>query len=217
MFYELLKRTHLFCNLTKNELDDALLYLSAKRLSYKKGETLIKLGSRITVFGIVLKGFVSVCSDDLNGNQMIMATVLKGEMFSESLAITNNSYSPVYAVAGEDTDILWLSATPIRENRPKTDLEAKIIRNFMSAVAQKCLSMNDRIQILSKKTIREKVIQYLSLLSSNGSKTEVITPLSRQDMASYLGVERSALSRELSNMQRDGIIEISKQKFKILH
>ena len=119
MFYELLKRTHLFCNLTKNELDDALLYLSAKRLSYKKGETLIKLGSRITVFGIVLKGFVSVCSDDLNGNQMIMATVLKGEMFSESLAITNNSYSPVYAVAGEDTDILWLSAAPIRENRPK--------------------------------------------------------------------------------------------------
>ncbi|MDO4618208.1 MAG: Crp/Fnr family transcriptional regulator [Clostridia bacterium] len=216
MKYELLQSTHIFKNFTENEIKNALTFLSAKELSYKKGDTVIRLNSTISSFAILLKGQVQVGCDDINGDQMIMATVAPGEMFSESLAITKNPSSPIYAIATEDSEILWLSAELIRENRPKNLSESRIISNFLSAVALKCLSMNDRIQILSKKTIREKVIAYLSILSDNGRNNEVFVPLSRQDMASYLGVERSALSRELSNMQKQGLLEISKQRFKIL-
>lgn len=213
---KLLLNTYIFKGLTESELDGALSYLDAREKRYKKGENLIIQGDKITSFAIIISGTVQVSCDDIDGNRMIMATVSKGEMFAESLAVTANSDSPIYAVATEDSAVLWLSAAPIRKNLVSAPLHSKIISNFMSAIAFKCLSMNDRVQILSKKTIREKVIAYISLLPSHDKSGEIILPLSRQDMASYLGVERSALSRELSNMQKEGIISYKGNTFKFL-
>lgn len=212
----ILLKTYIFDGLSETELDDALLYLSAREKKYKKGQTLITLGSEITEFGIITSGSAQISCDDINGNQMIMATVTKGDMFAESLAVTANSDSPIYATATEDATVIWLKARPIRQNIADTPLHTKIISNFTKAVALKCLSMNDRIQILSKKTIREKVIAYISLISEREKKDKIIVPLTRQDMASYLGVERSALSRELSKMQKDGIISFKGNQFRFL-
>lgn len=212
----LLLNTYIFSGLSDCELDDALSYLNAREKSYKKGDSLIIQGDSITSFGIITSGTVQVSCDDINGNHMIMATVSVGDMFAESLAVTANNDSPIYAGATESCTVLWLDATPIRQNSVSTPLHIKIISNFMQAIAHKCLSMNDRIQILSKKTIREKVIAYISLLSAHGKSGEIILPLSRQDMASYLGVERSALSRELSNMQKEGIISYQRNSFRFL-
>ncbi|MEE0944249.1 MAG: Crp/Fnr family transcriptional regulator [Clostridia bacterium] len=212
----LLSKAYIFSGLSENELDDALSYLSAREKKYKKGQTLITLGNEISEFAVITKGTVQISCDDINGNQMIMATVTKGNMFAESLAVTANIDSPIYATATEDTVVVWLKASPIRKNIADSPLHTKIIANFIKAVALKCLSMNDRVQILSKKTIREKVIAYLSLMSEHGKRDKVIIPLSRQDMASYLGVERSALSRELSRMQTEGIISFKGNQFRFL-
>lgn len=208
--------TYIFKGLTDSELDDALAYLNAREKHYKKGENLIIQGDKITSFGIITSGTVQISCDDIDGNRMIMATVTKGNMFAESLAVTANTDSPIYAVATEDASVLWLDAAPIRKNLVSSPLHSKIISNFMRAIAFKCLSMNERVQILSKKTIREKVIAYISLLPTHDKSGEISIPLSRQDMASYLGVERSALSRELSKMQKDGIISYSRNHFKFL-
>lgn len=213
---DILSKTRIFNNFTEKELDDALSYLCAHTRLYKKGQTLIALGNKITEFGIITKGTVQISCDDINGNQMIMATVGRGDMFAESLAVTANPDSPIYAVATEDSSVLWLSAAPIRENAADSPLHSKIIVNFIQAVASKCLSMNDRVQILSKKTIREKVIAYISQIAEHEKKNKIIIPLNRQDMANYLGVERSALSRELSKMQADGIISFKGNQFRFL-
>lgn len=214
---KLLLNTHIFRGLTEGELDGALSYLGAREKHYKKGDNLIMLGDEISTFGIITSGTVQISCDDIDGNRMIMATVTKGNMFAESLAVTANSDSPIYAVATEASSVLWLSAAPIRKNIVSSPLHSKIISNFTSAIAFKCLSMNERIQILSKKTIREKVIAYISLLPAHDKSGEIVLPLSRQDMANYLGVERSALSRELSKMQKDGIISYTRNRFKFLH
>ncbi len=213
---ELLKNTYLFRDFTDNELSEALTFLSAREACYKKGETVIMLGSPITEFAIVLSGGVQISCDDINGNQIIMMSVSKGGMFAESLSVTKSPESPIYAVATEDTRLLWLKIAPILKNSA-SPLDTKITTSFITALAAKCLSMNDRVQILSKKSIREKVITYFSQLSEHTKSDEITVPLSREDMASYLGVERSALSRELSNMQRDGIISYNKNHFKIIH
>lgn len=214
---ELLKNTYLFRGFSDSELDDALVYLAARKAVYKKGDTVIPFGSPISEFGIILSGIVQVSCDDINGNQIIMTSVSAGDMFAESLAVTANPESPIYAVATEDAKILWLKAAPIRQNKADSPLHTKIIASFINALANKCLSMNDRVQILSKKSIREKVITYFSQLAEREKKDEFSIPLSREDMASYLGVERSALSRELSNMQKDGIISYHKNRFRIIH
>lgn len=213
---ELLAKTYIFSSLSANEMDEALCYLGAHEAVYKKGQTLIRLGQPIGEFGVITSGTVQISCDDINGNQMIMATVSRGDMFAESLAVTGAAESPIYAAATEDTCVVWLKAAPIRANFADTPLKAKIIANFISAVAHKCLGMNDRVQILSKKTIREKVITYLSQLSEREKRSEFLLPMDRQDMANYLGVERSALSRELSRMQQEGIISYHRNYFKIL-
>lgn len=212
----LLSKAYIFSGLTEKEFDDALLYLSAREKRYKKGQTLITLGTEISEFGVVTKGAVQISCDDINGNQMIMATITRGDMFAESLAVTANCDSPIYATATEETVVVWLKAAPIRQNIADTPLHTRIISNFIRAVAIKCLSMNDRVQILSKKTIREKVITYISLIAEREKKDTIIVPLNRQDMANYLGVERSALSRELSRMQKEGIISYKGNQFRFL-
>ncbi len=214
---ELLKSTYLFNDFSDSEILDALSYLDARRASYKKGEVLISLGRPIAEFAIMLSGSVQISCDDINGNQIIMMSVSKGGMFAESLAVTKSSESPIVATATDDSELLWLKADPIRKNQITTPLHSKIITSFITALANKCLSMNDRVQILSKKSIRDKVVTYFSQLSEQRKSKELTIPLSREDMASYLGVERSALSRELSNMKRDGIIDFHKNHFKILH
>ncbi len=214
---ELLKNTYLFNGFSDEELDEALSRLSARTASYKKGDVLISLGSPIREFGIVLSGGVQISCDDISGNQIIMMSVSKGDMFAESLAVTANRESPIYAVATEASTLLWLKAAPISQGIIASPLDTKIITSFINALAAKCLSMNDRVQILSKKSIRDKVITYFSQLAERSKSDEFTIPLSREDMASYLGVERSALSRELSNMQRDGIIVYRKNHFRIMH
>lgn len=216
MDMSLLLKTYIFAGLTQEELSGALEYLSAQESCYKKGGILINLGDSITRFGVIMSGVVQVSCDDINGNRMIMATVSKGEIFGESLAVTGAKESPICAMAVEDVCVVWLDAGPIRKNLADNPLHTKIVANFISAVAHKCLSMNDRIQILSKKTIREKVITYLSQLAEHKRCAEFTLPLDRQDMANYLGVERSALSRELSKMSAEGIISYHKNNFRIL-
>ena len=213
---DLLLKSYIFRGMDEKQLKEALAYLNAREVFYKKGENLIMLSNPINDFAVVLSGSVQVSCDDIDGNRMIMATVAKGEMFSESLAVTACRESPINATAAEDSRILWLSADIIRRNESDNPVKNKIILNFINAVANKCLMMNDRVQILSKKTIREKVITYLSQLSEQGKKKEIKIPFDRQGMADYLGVERSALSRELSRMENEGIIAYRKNNFTIL-
>ena len=212
----LLLKTAIFSGLNEEELAQALEYLAARGAEYKKGENLINPGDRMERFGIVMSGTVQVSSYDINGNQMIMTSVARGGIFGESLSVIGVEESPICAAAAEDCNILWLRAEPIRKNRADSPLHTKIVANFIGAIAHKCLAMNDRVQILSKKTIREKVITYLSQLAEHKRKSEFTLPLDRQNMANYLGVERSALSRELSKMAAEGIISYRKNNFKIL-
>lgn len=213
---DLLLKSYIFKGMDERQLKDALTYLNAREVFYKKGENLIMLSNPINEFAVVLSGAVQVSCDDINGNRMIMTTVARGDMFSESLAVTACRESPINATAAEDTWILWLSADIIRRNESDNPVKNMIVLNFINAVANKCLMMNDRVQILSKKTIREKVITYLSQVSEQGKKLELKIPFDRQGMADYLGVERSALSRELSRMEKEGIISYKKNIFTIL-
>ena len=111
--------------------------------------------------------------------------------------------------------MLWLRCDTLR-SVGDDPLERQIYRRFVTMLAERALSMNDRIQILSKLTIREKLLTYFSQCARAAGSRTFTVPLDRESLAAYLGVNRSALSRELSTMQRDGLIEFYKNSFKIL-
>lgn len=214
-YKEILCSVPLFRGFDDGELDRALSFCSAVLRRYEKGTLLHRSGEPMRHFGLVLSGSVQVCTDDLDGNRMIMADVTEGVSFGESLCYLRADDPPVYIFAAEDCTILLLSCDAFF--RPLSDpFSVGLLRRFTSMLAARTLSMNSRIQILSKRTIREKLMTYFSELAASGATRSFTVPLSREDMAAYLGTNRSALSRELSRMQRDGLIRFRGNRFEIL-
>ena len=216
MISQVLRESILFSGFTETEMAYILQLLRCREVRYYKGEILFDIDSSIEAFGIVLAGNVQVATYDINGNRMIMANVRQGGIFAESLAFTGKK-SPVYAVAARESVIAWLDAEVIKNaHMSENPALRRLGKNFSGELASRALSMNNRIQILSKKSIREKVIAFLTFEYNFHKKKSFTIPFSRRDLADYLGVERSALSRELSKMEADGLIKFHKNQFEIL-
>lgn len=215
MDYNLIEKFPLLKGMTKSELEDSLRLLKAKIQSFKKGETIVSAGSILKKFGIVINGTVQVGFSDIDGNEVIFASVTEGETFGEALCWLDVGEIPLSITSFSDCDILWVSPDSLREKNI-SPLGNELKSRYLSILAKKTLLMNERIQILTKPTVRQKITTFLSQCSSRyGGKTFTI-PFDRETLALYLGVNRSALSRELSIMQKDGIIEFYKNTFKIL-
>lgn len=211
----ILSRNPLFAELSAERTELALKVLAATRSEYQRNAILASAGERLYRFGLVLSGTVQVSFTDIDGNSVIMANVTAGETFGESLCWLNVTEIPVTITAFTDASVLWLSPDVLK-SADASPIAHELRNRFSSMLARKTLSMNDRVQILSKTTIREKIVTFLSQYSNRfGSKTFSV-PFDRESLALYLGVNRTALSRELSAMQRDKIIEFYKNSFKIL-
>lgn len=217
--YKVLKNCILFDHFQEKELEELFQFLQVREARYAKGAVLFRIGDQIPSLGLLISGRIQVATDDIHGNKMIMANVSPGETFAESLALTGTDQSPVYAVAALESLVFWIEIEAIRNayNAQSHPLIKRLGENFTRSLAIRALHMNNRIQILSKKTIREKVIVFLTVYAGTDRSKAFSVPFSRTDMADYLGVERSALSRELSKMASENIIRFNKNQFYIVN
>ena len=212
-YRDVLAQNRLFKGLTEEQADRALQVLKAEFREYRKGEFLHHAGRPMERFGLVLYGAVRVCTDDIEGNRMIMADVPPGVSFGESLSFLEIPEPMIYAYAADDTGVLWLSAKECFQEQSETDLELR--NRFTALLADRALAMNDRIQILSKLTLREKLTVFFTIAARNaGNKTFSIS-MNRDDMAAYIGTNRSALSRALAEMKREGILDYYRNSFQL--
>lgn len=212
----ILSASPLFKNLSDSSLNDALHFFDAKQKHFEKGGFICRLGDIVPRFGLVLSGAVHAFRDDINGNRMILANVAPGGTFGESLCYLGCE-SQVYITAVTDSEILMLSVDNLKDtNALSTPIGIEMSARFTSMLAERALSMNDRIQILSRITIREKINAFLAQFAHRNKKTSFDIPFDRATMAFYLGTDRSALSRELGRMRDEGLIEFSGNRFKIL-
>ena len=212
--YPLLTKSPLFRGMEEGEITRALTLLAAHRRTYGKGEYLHRMGEPLAAFGLVLSGTVQVYTDDFEGNRMMMANVSTGGTFGESLCFLAVPAAPVHILSGNGAEVLWLHTAALRQGSADP-FTVRIVDRFTAMLAARALDMNERIQILSKHTLREKICTFLSEWERRtGSKTFTV-PFDRAALADYLGADRAALSRELSRMQGEGIIEYYKNTFKI--
>lgn len=209
---DIICRHCIFAGLEGGGIDAALEYFNARRKSYKKGEFLHRSGEMLESFGIVLYGTVHVFSDDINGHQMMMASVTAGGSFGESLCYLRVEESPVYICAAEDCAVLWLSAERLY-GISSNAFEHELKNRFICDLAQRALDMNRRIQIMSKHALRDKLITFFTDYVRKFGTRPFTVPFDRSGMATYLGVDRSALSRELSQMKKEGVIDYNKNTF----
>ena len=234
-----LRSCPLLKGLSDEELPAALSFFHAAVKSFRKGEYLKTPGSggALSFFGLVLSGTVLVYMDDLDGNRMVMASVGEGMTFGESLCFLGKP-SPVYIQAGSDARVLLMDCRSLREGDPshapgmtekagRTEWAGKAGRNeaalanrlrdsFLAMICERTLAMNNRIQVLSKLTLREKILTFLSEMPEAVSGKPFVIPMNREDMAAYLGANRSAISRELSALKKEGVLDYYKNTFRIL-
>lgn len=214
-YYNEITKCHLFSDMSCIQVTRALELLHHKFSKYAKNQYLHRSDENFDCFGLVLYGRVKVMIDDIEGNSAIMSEVTAGNTFGESLCFMKRNDSNVYILASEDCGVVWLSPSELFQDR-KSELKSEIERRFVEMLASRTLVMNDRIQILSKLTLREKIITFLTFSKRDAGCNELDIPLSREEMSLYFGTNRSALSRELSHLRSEGLIDYKRNHFKIL-
>lgn len=209
-----LKKARLFCGISERELSELLAYLAPRCAEYGRGEYLPKYDfSR--AFGVVISGSVLLLRDDRRGYRDLFLRVPAGDTFCESQAICRKS-ADIDAVAEEKTRVFWISAEKATGSAAECAGYLRFIKNLMSAAAEKELALCEKITHMSRRTTRQKLMSYLGSRSrSYGSRTFDI-PFSRQQLADYLSVDRSAMSAELSALARDGLIKYERSHFELL-
>ena len=211
----ILQKSVLFKELSREDLEKAVRFFRGREKHFEKGEYLHRASGPLRFFGLLLSGNIQVFMDDFDGNQMLMASVTPGLTFGEALCTVQREAS-VYIQAVEDSDVLLMDTEFLKMSCTEmTPLSCTLTRRFTTMMAERSLALNNRIQILSKGSIREKVITLLSEYKNSGSGKTIRLPFTREAMAVYLGVNQSALSRELSRMQKEGIIRFQGRVFEL--
>ena len=216
MDLDFLTQTQLFRNIPVGELSGLLNCLRAVRRQYEKGAVLCSAGERTASIGLVLSGSVHIESDDVWGNKSILSSVGPGQVFAETYACLPDEPLMVSVTAAEDTAVLFLHAPHMLAPCTQTCIcHAQLIRNLLFVSARKNLELSRRAFHTAPKTIRGRLLSYLSMQAIRTGSDSFSIPFDRQQLADYLGVDRSALSAELGRMRRDGLLDFKKNRFRL--
>ncbi|UHR03320.1 Crp/Fnr family transcriptional regulator [Peptoniphilus sp. GNH] len=215
MQYQNLGKNRIFAGLSEKEIDESIELMKARVKFYEKSNPIIKEGDEISSFFYIIKGSIFVYKCDILGNRRIISIAKSGQLFAEAFYINEVKFSPVYAVASEDSKLISLT---LDKNNfvDRKDLYLKIMTNMCKVLAMKNTILRKKIDILNLPTIRDKVLYYLRSLELENSSKYFFIEYNVSSLSEYLGVNRSALSRELSKMKKEGIIDYYKNQFRIL-
>lgn len=212
-----LKENIIFNGMSPDEIDQALSELCAIEKEYKKNSLILRAGDITDSLGLVLSGSVTIESNDMWGNRTILSNVGEGGFFAETYALLENEPLLVDVRANENCRILFFKVGSLKKLKSNMNLWSfKLISNLLIISANKNLHLSGRSFHTSPKTIRGRVMAYLNSVSLKKGSNEFDIPFDRQQLADYLNLERSALSKELGKMKKDGLIEVRKNHFKLL-
>ena len=212
-----LANTLLFRGMDPSDIEEMLGCLLAKECTYKKGEILFPDGSPTEQIGVVLIGRVIIELGDVWGNNSVLSSIGPGGIFAETYACIPGEPLMVNVTAAEDTEALLLNIRRVLEPCSKVcPYHVRLVRNLLALCAGKNLQLSRRVLHTGPKSIRKRLLSYFSECIKRTGSYSFDIPYNRQQLADYLSVERSALSNELSIMQRDGLIRYEKNHFDVM-
>ena len=216
-YINILTKLPLFNGISKDNIPILLKRLETYIKSYKKDEYIKLSGDPANFIGIVLSGNIQILTDDFYGKRSITSSLNKGALFAEAFACAGLTTLPVDILSCDDTDIMFINSDKLFSScSTGCEFHHTIIENLLNIVAKKNLMLNQKLQYISHKTTREKIMAYLNDQAKKQRSNEFTIPFDRQSLADYLGVERSAMSAEISKLVKQGIIETNRSSFKIL-
>lgn len=216
-YQDILERCPLFSGIKPDDLGAMLGCIGGRTQSYAKGEVIWREGDAATHVGMVLHGAVRLEREDYYGNRSIVARRGAAELFCESYSCAAIPALPVSVVADEDSTVLLMDCRRITVSCSNAcSFHSRIIFNLLRLVAEANLVYDQKIQITSRRSTREKLMTYLLSEAKLSGSAEFTIPYDRQELADYLEVERSGLSAEISKLRKEGVLESEKNRFRLL-
>jgi CRP-like cAMP-binding protein len=207
----------LFDGVTVEEIEKLLDCFHARTRKFEKDAYIFMENDEISSMGIVVSGTVHLVRDDFWGNRTIIARVSAGDMFAESFACGRAARLPLGAMAVEKTEALFIDTKKISGVCSLAcPFHTKILNNMIQELAGKNIVLLSKIQHLSQRTTREKLISYLSVRAREAGASEFDIPFNREELAEFLSVDRSAMSSELGRMRACGLLTFRKNHFTLL-
>lgn len=207
---------NLFENISKSNKEKLLKMLEATTLIFQKDINICSTINDKNIIGIIEDGYLQIIRNDYNGNRTIIEDLITGDIFGDLLfPITTQEYD---IITKEETKITFIDySIVVNTEEIKYSYYNQFIKNLLKLTVHKINEKNDRIKILTKKTIRDKLLEYFRITSKrNGSKI-IYLPSTFTELADYLAVDRSAMSRELKYLKEEGFIEIVSKKITLLY
>lgn len=209
-----LARCPLFRGMGAEELPALLDCMGAVPRQVRRGETVLAAGDPATHLGVVLAGRVQVSRLTAEGQRIVMGELGPGQLFAESFACARAETLPVTAVAAAGGAVLLLDSRRLAAPcSAACAFHARLISNLLSLLADKNLFLAGKVEHLAGRTIRERLLSYLEELSARTGREAVTVPFDRQALADYLCVDRSALSRTIGQLTREGVLEAERNRF----
>jgi len=200
----------LFKGIEENDIEKLLKSLDARKINYKKNRTIVTNIINVKMIGIILSGTAIMERYDYNGNRSIIEKLEKNSLFGE---LFSRLGSDISVIATSNCEVLLIEYNNILKNSKNIIL----INNMFNILSEKILKLNMREEILSKRTIRDKLLTYFSILANDKPNRVFVLPFTYTDLADYLSIDRSAMMREIKYLQDDLLIEKNGKKIKIMY
>ncbi len=216
MDINVLEESRLFRGMTTKELSSCLDALNVQEKKYRKDEIILHSGEQTSNMGMVLSGSVTIESNDVWGNCTVLSHVGKNQYFAETYALLGEVLL-VDVRANDDCAILFCNIRNLLDNNKKSSpWKEKLLKNILIISSQKNLVLSGRSFHTSPKSCRGRLLSYLNATSLQKGSNEFDIPFNRQQLADYLNLERTNMSKELSHMQDEGLIAYRKSHFKLI-
>ncbi len=205
-----------FDNLSKLQINKLFDLLEVHKYSFKKNEEILSTIKNKNIICIILEGSAQILSIEFNGNEILVENLIKNSVFGTNISIMD--YENCEVIAKTDTDILVIDYNKLLDKSNITHSYFNIFfRNLFDITNEKFKETNKRIRILEKKQIREKLLEYFEIEYSSNPSKSILLPFSLKELADYIGVNRSAMFRELGHLKDEKLIEINGRKITLLY
>lgn len=214
-----LSQSRLFAGISPHDIPSMLICLSATRKKYAKDEMVVREGDFVDDVGIILQGRAQSTKLSVTGKKIIVSLHYPGGYTAVLTAASRGRRCPMSVQAIEPLEVLFIPVQNILSCCARlctAHAHEHLLGNLFDSIAERALELHDRNDCLIMPTIRDKVFTYLTRVRREAGTETFTIPFNREAMAEYLDVDRSALSRELAWMKRDGLIDFYRNEFKLL-
>ena len=215
-FVPVLKRTKLFSGVGDDDISTMLSCLEARLLTYKKGEYVLRQGEHLSDILVLAEGRLHIQRDDYWGNRSILGHIGVEEIFGEAYVAPESGTLLNDVIAVEDSAVFFFDVKRVISTCSSAcRFHTMVVQNLFFAISEKNRGLVQKLDYMSRRTTREKLLSYLSEEAKKQNSASITLPFNRQQLADYLSVDRSAMSNELCKMRDEGLLEFEKNRFRL--